>query len=407
MTSINASEQTLHYQYGSPIIGLMMAVSCIVFIEPAPYDLLGVILFLILFALGMSIPRGISLPLGFLALFLLGNFIAAGFSDNPSDTLKSLAIRIYMVTIWLLLVCFIYQNPTRTLPVIWKGYIVAAIVAITLGVSAYYGLIHYPQFLAFGGTRVQGPFKDPNVYGPFLVPVAMYLIVKMENASGSHLLILIGLFFFIAFGILMGFSRGSWGNMVLSLMFFVGMRAIVSMHRPTTGSIRTLVLSSILIGIATLAIAWAVTSPNNPIGRMLQHRAKIQNYDVQDRFVAHKNAQQLALTTPIGIGPAQTPYFLGMEVHNVYLQIAMEAGWIGAIGFYCFLIVTVWKTFWFCLQPSEHQPLVTAMLGCLLGIIIQSYFIDSAHWRHFYLVTAIIWAIMLSEQNKPQGQALI
>ena len=85
------------------MLWLMFALSSFVMIEPAPYDVIGMLLFVVVFALGLPIPRQIALPLLVWVIFLLGNTLASMASDDPAATVKSLATRFYMIATWLML----------------------------------------------------------------------------------------------------------------------------------------------------------------------------------------------------------------------------------------------------------------------------------------------------------------
>ena len=57
-----------------------------------------------------------------------------------------------------------------------SGYIFAAILAAVFGVIGYFNVAGLgPYFTLYDNSRAMGTFKDPNVFGPFLVPPVVWL----------------------------------------------------------------------------------------------------------------------------------------------------------------------------------------------------------------------------------------
>ncbi|MEE8445237.1 MAG: hypothetical protein V3S44_07790, partial [Alphaproteobacteria bacterium] len=127
-------------------VWLLLASSSLVFIEPAPYDLLAALLFVVLFAAGLRIPRGIHTPGLLLAIFTLANLISIYLAGDLDRALWYAGVTIYLVLTWLLFCCLVYQDPERVLRVIWSGYLFAATVAAGVGTAAYFHLIPGAEF---------------------------------------------------------------------------------------------------------------------------------------------------------------------------------------------------------------------------------------------------------------------
>ena len=177
---------------------LTLVTSCAVFIEPAICDLLIVGLFGVAFAMGLRIPRGLSIAVLLAGIFLLGNLVASALTVDPAGSLAPVAIRTYLILAWwLLLTCLIYEDQEFAYRYLWSGFSIAAVIAAGLGALAFFGIIpDYGRLVTDG--RVTSLFKDANVYGPFLVPPAIYALYRIENASPSTAI----LYFAIYTGIL-------------------------------------------------------------------------------------------------------------------------------------------------------------------------------------------------------------
>ena len=386
--------------YTLPLLWLLIATSSFVFIEPAPYDVLGIFLFVLFFSLGLKVPANIRTGLVLLGIFIFANIIASLTVADPVITLRSLSVRIYMVVSWFLFVCLIYENPEKVLDTIWKGYIFAAVFSVSVGVLGFHELVPYlEQYVDLG--RVRAFFKDPNVYGPFLVPVALYAFAKMETASGVRILFYAGLFLFLSYGILIGFSRGSWLNYVVSGFFYTGLRFATSRSSAQINRLLTILALLIFLLVVFAVIAASV----DKIRDMLEIRFQVQRYDLVHggRLDNQKLILQSVLVHPLGIGASLSEYLFYRAPHNIYLHVLIEAGWFGAIAFYAFIVVTLQKAWRFCMQPTRIQRSYTVIFACIIGILVQSLFIDSTHWRHMYLLFAMLWGPALYWQNEARA----
>jgi len=390
------------YRFSLPLLWLLLAVSSIVFFEPAPYDLLGIGLLLLFFGLGLRIPAGSGHVIVLLGIFLLGNLISSLFADDPLTTWKANWIRFYMIATWLMFTSLVYENPQRVLPVLWNGYIFAAIMAVCIGLLGYFGLgaivEQVVEHADDAGGRVRALFKDPNVYGPFLVPVALYSLFRLESTSGIAKFRFMALFVLLVYGILISFSRGSWLNLGVSLSLYFVLRLMTLRSARDKG--RLLLVGVTVIAISAMVLGWLLSTENTQT-QFSQRAVLVQTYDVGEggRFTNQLRVLKEGLANPIGIGPGQSDRHFGVAAHNLYLHVLIEAGWIGAFGFYGFLFLTLVNGFRFAFQPSGIQGVYIATLACTVGILVQSLFIDSTHWRHLYLLFAMLWGPLLAWQR--------
>jgi hypothetical protein len=56
------------------------------------------------------------------------------------------------------------------------------------------------------------------------------------------------------------------------------------------------------------------------------------------------------------------------------------------------------------LRCGAAQPLLLVAYACFLANAVEGMVIDIDHWRHFYLLMALLWGMMLSREN---GQSTI
>ena len=376
------------------LVWLAVAVSSIVFLEPAPHDILVLLLVFVLFPLGLKVPTEINIPLFLLMLFGAANLVAALTASDTAVMLRSLSIRIYMLFAWLLWVSLVVADAPKILRVIWHGYSFAALFAVAWGVLQYFGFL--PDTLGNSFDRVTGPFKDANVFAPFLVPVVFYYMDRMLRIRGPSLAFDACKFLVLVYGLFLGFSRGAWLNMSVALVFFIIFSMIAA---PSLKQRLRLMIVVAAIGVAAVLTLYLAISYTDAGQLFAQRAALVQEYDVAEggRFDTQVKALIEIGRNPIGIGPGMSPIaFDGVEPHNIYLHVAVEGGWIAAISFYLFLIITLARGFSRINTISALRNNLQITLAALMGVLVQSLFIDSTHWRHLWLLLALTWAITVA-----------
>lgn len=380
------------------IVLLMAALSSFVFIEPAPVDLLMIMFTGLMFLAGLRIPKGFYLPLVFLMIFLLGNLLSASFVEEPGYSMLYTAVTAYLVLGLIFHVAVMYYDYPRLMRYFWRGYLLAALIAISTGILGFFQLVPGSDlFLAYG--RVDGTFKDPNVYGPFLIPIILYLVNRLEEYHGKKQLLILGLVGFLVFGLFMSFSRGAIANLLVSgLVMLVIKLKLYNSYKKFSSYVA---IGGIAFILLVLALGVVVTSTDK-IQSLFEERAKVlQDYDVEDggRFSKQRLAIQLSLSNPIGIGPGMGEEVMGLVPHNVYLLVLVENGIIGFIGWTGFFLYTLFYAHRFLrrqtLIPSDFLP----VYATIIGTVLESFIIDSIHWRHFYVLFGVLWGIMLAAEK--------
>ncbi len=378
-------------------LGLTMAVSSVVFIEPAPYDVLVLAMLCIFLVRGLRFPHEMRAAALCLGLFAIGNLLAAASSPDPLTTLRSLSVRLYMVLAWCLFTSLIATNPPLVLRTIWSGYTFAAVLAVIWGALEYFGLISVENWE--GGLRAKGPFKDANVFAPFLVPVALYTLKELYSSDSAVRKTVYGsLFMLMAFGILISFSRGAWLSFIVAFSLF-SLFCLVSMK-----SVRerlTWMLANMLLVLAAVSLLGVAVATTSVADRFFQRAVLTQKYDLDrgGRFYTQQRAIKEIGSTPLGVGPGRSDDVLGLEPHNLYLHIFFEAGWIGGLGFVAFLFLSFYRSLNLFRWQSSLRGEFFVVFASTFGTLLQSFFIDSTHWRHFWLLFAMTWGLIIAHSR--------
>jgi hypothetical protein len=138
-------------------------------------------------------------------------------------------------------------------------------------------------------------------------------------------------------------------------------------------------------------MAAVVLSATGSIG-FLEHRAKLQAYDSQ-RFAAQSYGWELGWSHPVGIGPGQFHYHYPVESHSTFVRVFSEQGPAGLLLWVALLLVTLVLALRNVVVGRDTYGIGSAaLLGAWCGLIFNSVVVDTLHWRHLWLVAALIWA---------------
>lgn len=369
------------------MIFIIMTTSSFVIIEPAPFDL-GVIFLLIIGILLHKLKfstSNIAPALIFLYLFILGSIISMFEMADFNAGIRDFVITFYLILSWYFFLGVIESYSHNAIKALMNGYTIAAIISSTFGILAFFNLIPLQDVLV-KFDRVKGFFKDFNVFGPFLIPVALYAYSFIELPKKKNKILWLVIFLILALGIFLSFSRAAFGNFLLSFLLFFGIHFLLnpSMKRIALFLVTLLFLFSTLI--------FAVSLPS--VSMMFTERFEYQYYD-DDRFANQGAALEVALNNPLGIGPGQYEARTGFATHNSFLRVLSENGIIGFLGFVGFITVTLSR----CIKLIylTKDPILIVIFASTLGLLLNSLVVDTIHWRHLWLVLAIPWAYNYKE----------
>lgn len=371
---------------------LMMCVSAFVLIEPSPYDLLmiGFIFGSFIFAF-YSIRKELVFPLLILSLFVISNLISLFFVKEIGIGIRYSGITCYLAISWVCLVGVGFRSDVSILQTILKGYLYAATAATFIGMLAYFNLIPLQEeFLLFG--RVKSTFKDPNVFGPFLILPALYALslTELKGITKGRKISSFLVFILLAIGIILSFSRAAWGNFAISLFLYL----LIAKRSFIVSRVKTIFII-IIIGIPCL-LYFIQTSG---VQDLLESRLMIKNYD-SDRFGTQREAFETGIENLLGIGPGHSEMVFHYSPHSLYARIFTENGLLGFLSFVIFLAMSAYKSFKTYWQSTNVNAIYFIIIfASLCGLIFNSFFIDTLHWRHLWLITALAYFPIINNKK--------
>lgn len=379
------------------VLYISVLLSSFVYIQPSPHDAMMVVLAIVCIATGVRFERKILPLFVLLLLFNIGGLIALMNVPGQEKNIEFAGISVYLALAAIMYACLFADNTLSRLRALRSAYILTAIFTTLFGLAAYYHLVpHHDTFIWAG--RVRSTFKDPNVFGPFLVLPVLFLITTMitrqttVRAFIATLILLVGIFF--------SFSRGAWLNFTVSISVTL---VLLFLTAPNFHARMRPVALALMLG-AVVAVGLVALLSIPAIHHILLERAHLtQSYDVGQggRFELQELAFGLLFDEPFGMGPFAFASTHVTQQHQVYLQAFLVYGWLGGISFITLVVLTLAIGLRNVFRRSPWQLYLIPAYAAFVGIVCESFIIDSDHWRHFFLILGIIWG--LSAANSRLG----
>lgn len=362
-------------------------------LEPAPADILFMTLLLVgLLSRKLSLRtlKGASLIHFALWGTLLTNLFSIIGVEPPLHKFRMepllYSFRFLLITIYLVAFFYfvkMYVISFQAMRNVIIGYLVSSGIALLLVGFGYLGIGSSAEMFLGFNIRAVGFFKDPNVFGPFLIPMVILLLDEIlwpRFITGLYPVKLLGVLVLSA-GVILSFSRAAWVNFAVSLLAYL----ILTVKDKDWSKVISFAVPT-LLGLLVVTVPFIEWEG---LRGFLKERLSLQDYDWY-RFARQLGGINAGLTHLRGVGPG-----MWFNAHSLYVRALAEQGILGFSALLLFL-VTLSKGIFRCARQEIDKPYglsAKALLASLAGLLVNSFVIDTIHWRHFWLILALSWAV--------------
>lgn len=379
--------------FARALTALLIFSGAFVLIEPGPYEVLLPAALIFWMLSGLKTDWRLSIYLLFSVLIYLGGMMGVTLTLDWTDGFIYMTITLFLAVSGYFFASIILTDPEWATKTINRYYILGACLTGLGGIAGYFGLGPSELLTLFG--RAKGFFKDPNVFGAFLVYPVIYIftsIIRGEEKNGILRWLALGI---IGLALLMSFSRGAIGHAIFSGMVAAWFAFVTSPSLQKR--LRIAILCGAIIFVSIVGAIAALSIPQ--VASLAEERFSTnQSYDsgYEGRFSRHARGFALALEKPFGIGLNNFGRIFTEDPHNVFLKMLMDYGWLGFFAFTTIVLTTFYMGLKAILHASPFRDTAIAAYASFIGLIGLSMIIDINHWRHFWLLTGLIWGLYLA-----------
>ncbi|MGD0023890.1 MAG: O-antigen ligase family protein, partial [Xanthobacteraceae bacterium] len=377
------------------VLFVTVLTSSIAFVEPSPHDALMFVLLAMCIGARVHFDRKLVPLLLLLTIWLVGGCLSLIQVGDQKDAIQYAATSVYLGIAGVMFACLFCEGSLARLVIVRRAYILAALIATAAGYVGFFHLLPGSDIFLHS-DRVSATFKDPNVYGPFLIYALLLLIIGLVT-RGIRLVSLVVVAVLLG-GLFLSFSRGAWTHFAVSAT--VAIAILLAVTRDPRMRYR-IVLFGVIAAIAAALLVMALMSIDSVRDMFIERARTIQPYDVGPggRFWEQKQALSVILDHPNGMGPFEFSRVFGAQQHDVYMQGFLVYGWVGGAAYLTLVAVTLVTGLRAVAVPTPWQYYLIAAYAAFVGEAWEGLIIDSDHWRHFFLLLGLIWGLTAATIN--------
>lgn len=378
-------------------VAVFVASGAIAIIEPSPYDFVSLVAMPLWFFGGFSVQRSFVIFGFLLIVYTITGFLALIPYWNNELSSIYMYQSAYLTLTSLFFALFTANRTLDRVEVIVLGYTTGAIIASVCALIGYFDVGGHGELFSRWG-RASGTFKDPNVFGSFIIMGALYLAQNLILARSRRVISTIVLLAIIAAGIFLSFSRGSWGAAIFSMGLMMGSAFFTTKDRWLKRRITVTAIVAIGLGVVVVLVLLSMEETRE---FFLKRASVTQDYDEGEtgRFGNQLRSIPMLMERFGGFGPLQFRYVFGLEPHNSYIGAFANAGWIGGFLFILIVGVTTFIGFRLMFKTSPYQRHAQVVFPALLAFFLQAFQIDIDHWRHVLLMLGVVWGLEAGRQK--------
>lgn len=370
------------------------------FIEPSPSDLLFLLLILFYFKnqnLELDVIRKNSKFFIPILLFSAISIISIYYVEEYYISFKYIIISFYLIAYSLFIFLYTFKKGYKK---VLTAYVASSTFSSFIGILGYFKFL--PNILRYDEYRIKGFFKDPNVFGPFLVPsviILMDIIINKNNRSNRYLYIF--LIIVNSLGVLLSFSRAAWINFLISVFIYI------LLNIKNINFVKMVKFTLLLFIVISLMWSFIV---KDEYKEFIVDRAKLQGYD-SSRFLAQKTGIELIFDKVFGYGSGQYESTVvnvmnsDISAHSMYMRILLENGLVGFVLIiisFSYIVINLLLSHF---NKYKNEFINTSVvLSILIGILVNSIVIDTIHWRHLWFFIGIGLSIITKYKKYIVGE---
>ena len=361
-------------------------------VEPSPYDFLALVAIPVWFIGGFRLHRALLPILALWCVFEAAGFLALMPYWNEHDAQLYQLQSLYLFVTTVFFTVFFSERTEARATLCLKAFTAGAVVSALVGFVGYLNVAGLGAALTTYEGRVSGTFKDPNVFGSYLVLSAAFLLQILLLGTARRVILSAASLLVVLLGVFVSFSRGSWAAALGAMALVVASAYLTAETRRLRRRILGMTAAAGLTGLVALGALLSVPDVRN---FFLQRAEVTQDYDegVTGRFGNQLRSLPMLVERPAGFGPLRFRLLFGLEPHNSYIGGFANDGWIGGFAWLFIVLASSAVGFRLMFVPSPYRRLAQVYAPAMVALMLQGLQIDVDHWRQLFLCCGAVWGL--------------
>jgi len=347
----------------------------------------------------------------------VGSILAVVNAVSPGASFVAMAQDAYLYLWFIMVVHLLRRRDLDGIRVTWVWFAcaIAALGVVSLVTDAHLSLIDLARPT---GRRAFGTFYDPNMFASYLV-MSLFMLISLGDRMGRMLRW--GACGILLLALVATKSNGGMLSLAGGLTVWAVVRGWTRTVSPMALAAGTLIAVSVVLTGVWLILGLGVGSSQLSSLEQESFLARA-SHSSEGRFKIWGQLQHTYAKTPLGIGPGNSRWttmsvetrvrkdgLTSKEAHNDYLAYAIERGPLALLGLLAMLaqafakLAGAWRR---RDEPgargSSMGPLVAGLAGALVAACIHALTIEVLHYRHFWMLLAIVCSV---EGVRERGRA--
>ena len=347
--------------------------------RPSPVDLIFILAFLV----SLFVKQEVTTKFVTLMILLTAWAVAFFYASVPFLGEKNVAFELLAKSFSLSLAvigAFVTMSfDERRFETFMKVYIVSSVIASILGTIGFVlriGLLTWDD-------RAKGLIDDPNMFGSFLIPSAIFCVHLLHRRAANRVFLFLSLAV-ITLGVLLSFSRIATVALIVCTFAYV-----VFLHRLNLGRLVPALLGLVAFGLILFAVAYFSSAEFSE--KFLQRLTFAESYDLgrEGRYGRYLLVLPMILDHPMGFGVLQLEKIFPEPIHNIWLSSFVNYGWLGGFTW----IVLFFSSMGVSIQNYRRtrNPVALVLMFSLIAIVMCASLHEGEHWRHMWLFYGLVW----------------
>lgn len=231
--------------------------------------------------------------------------------------------------------------------------------------------------------RAYGTFSHPNILGGFCSLGLLATLELLPLTPKKYQIILTLLAIANAWGVFFSFSRSAWLATIIILLIIL----LKSLSEKNYLIIKNLIVIFSVVFLLTIIFFNLIMVRGNFSNRLEQKSLNERQLQIKESFKIIKSSTILGIginnyTAMLAFFNPQIPIYLLQPVHNIYLLILTELGWVGFILFIFFIFLLFIQT------KNYYYKKIIWLTPLLLIALFDHYF-----WTQYSSII-LFWLIL-------------